>query len=503
MGLVQEVDNFWRSVTYLYKQAMIKQKSAHPNPIQKSTSPTEDPIAVLLIDDQPIVAEAVRRMVAPEPEINFYDCEDATQALQMAMELKPTVILQDLVMPEIDGLMLLRFFRANPATQEIPIIVLSIYEDPQLKAEAFANGANDYLVKLPDRIELIARIRYHSQAYINFLKRHQAELTQQYNKELERRVEERTAELRQALEHLQQTQTQLIQSEKMSSLGQLVAGVAHEINNPVNFIAGNLGYANEYTKQLLELLALYQKYCPNAGAEIEEFEEDIDINFIRQDFPKLIKSMHMGTERIREIVLNLRNFSRLDESDIKQVDIHEGIESTLVILKHRIAAANIELIKNYGNLPKVECYAGTLNQVFMNLIANAIDALAEDRQKPANSNVDLPLSRIEIHTEALSGDRICVRIRDNGPGIPKQVQQRIFDPFFTTKPVGKGTGLGLSISYQIVVDKHRGSLQCNSEPEKGTEFYIEIPTRQQKIREFSPKQLHSHVNEREKYEAIA
>lgn len=487
---------------------MEKQTSVHPDPQPNSTSTnplTGDSIAVLLIDDQPIVAEAVRRMVESEQSINFYYCEDATQALQMAMELKPTVILQDLVMPEIDGLMLLRFFRANPTTRDLPIIVLSIYEDPHLKAEAFANGANDYLVKLPDRIELIARIRYHSNAYINFLKRHEAELTQQYNKELERRVAERTAELQQALQHLQHTQTQLIQSEKMSSLGQLVAGVAHEINNPVNFISGNLGYANEYAKQLLELIALYQKHCANPMAEISEFAAEIDIDFIRQDLPKLIASMNMGTERIREIVLNLRNFSRLDESDLKQVDIHEGIESTLVILKHRFKATNIELIKNYGNLPKVECYAGTLNQVFMNLIANAIDALDQyqHQQTQLTPEFDRPSSRIEIRTEVQEGDRISISIRDNGPGIPAKVQQRIFDPFFTTKPVGKGTGLGLSISYQIVVEKHRGSLRCESKSGKGTEFYIEIPVRQQKIRDFSAAKRYGSAEKLEQYPATA
>ena len=474
-----------------------KTKPKRINPLLKET------IKVLLIDDQPIVAEAVRRMINFQPEISFYYCEDATQALQMAMNLNPTVILQDLVMPEIDGLMLLRFFRANPATRELPIIVLSIYEDAKLKAQAFANGANDYLVKLPDPIELIARLRYHSNAYINLLKRHEAELTQEYNKELERRVEERTAELRQALEHLQRTQTQLIQSEKMSSLGQLVAGVAHEINNPVNFISGNISYANQYAKQLLELIALYQKHCPEEIDEITAFQEEIDIEFIRQDLPKLISSMYMGTERIREIVLNLRNFSRLDESDIKEVDIHEGIDSTLVILKHRFKANNIQLIKNYGNLPQVECYAGTLNQVFMNLLANAIDALDSDQNHQSTVDGERPPGKIEIQTEVINGDRILISIKDNGLGIPAELQSRIFDPFFTTKAVGKGTGLGLSISYQIVVQKHRGSLICKSEPGQGTTFYIEIPIQQPKISTISAEKHHAIVDQLADYPAIA
>lgn len=462
-----------------------------------------EPIKVLLIDDQPIVAEAVRRMIASAPEISLDYCEDATQALQMAMNLKPTVILQDLVMPEVDGLMLLRFFRANPATRDIPIIVLSIYEDPQLKAQAFATGANDYLVKLPDSIEMIARLRYHSHAYINFLKRYEAELTQEYNKELERRVAERTAELQQTLEHLQHTQTQLIQSEKMSSLGQLVAGIAHEINNPVNFIAGNIGYANQYTKQLMELIALYQKHCPQAIDEIKAYEAEIDLDFIRQDFPKLLASMQMGTERIREIVLNLRNFSRLDESDLKQVNIHEGIDSTLVILKHRLKANRIDLVKNYGDLPLVECYAGTLNQVFMNLLANAIDALEAAQNSEVNSEVPPRPSRIEICTRVVDGDRVLILIKDNGPGIPPAVQHRIFDPFFTTKPVGKGTGLGLSISYQIIVEKHRGSLDCKSAPGQGTEFYIEIPLRQEKSSAISLPKHYAIADESAEYAAIA
>ncbi|HAZ45555.1 MAG TPA: histidine kinase [Cyanobacteria bacterium UBA11369] len=282
------------------------------------------------------------------------------------------------------------------------------------------------------------------------------------------------------LRDLQDTQTQLIQTEKMSSLGQLVAGIAHEINNPVNFIHGNIAYVREYAESLLNLLDLYQQHYPNPAAEIQDLADSIDVKFIAEDMPKLVSSMTIGTDRIRQLVLSLRNFSRLDEADMKQVNIHEGLESTLLILQPRLKAKpdspNIEIIKEYGELPQVECYAGQLNQVFMNVLSNAIDAL---EQSAVNQEItERPTIRIQTFAFKESAV-IC--ISDNGSGMPESVKARIFDPFFTTKPVGKGTGLGLSISYQIVVDKHRGVFKCTSEPGQGTQFWIEIPIQQAKL----------------------
>ncbi|MEG4988511.1 GAF domain-containing protein [Microcoleus sp. BR0-C5] len=292
-------------------------------------------------------------------------------------------------------------------------------------------------------------------------------------------------QIAQSLKDLQQTQAQLIQTEKMSGLGQLVAGIAHEINNPVNFIYGNLNHASEYTASLLSLLELYQQQYPAYSPEIDKLSEDIDLEFLLEDLPKLLSSMKVGADRIRQIVLSLRNFSRLDESQMKAVDIHEGIDSTLLILQHRLKSnadsANIVLVKEYGILPRVECYAGQLNQVFMNVIGNAIDALESHKLLAGQSGA--PQIKISTAVGQLNGTipSALIRISDNGTGISESMRQRIFDPFFTTKPVGKGTGLGLSISYQIVVEKHGGVLKCNSELGKGTEFAIEIPLRQQSL----------------------
>lgn len=333
------------------------------------------------------------------------------------------------------------------------------------------------------------------------------------------------------LEELQQTQSQLIQSEKMSGLGQMVAGIAHEVNNPVNFIHGNLEYAHQYSEALLGLIDLYQEHYPEPEAPILERIEAIELDFIRSDFPSLLSSMLLGTERIHEIVQSLRNFSRLDEAQMKPVDIHEGIDSTLLILQHRLKSSSrafpIEIAKEYHELPEIECYASSLNQVFMNILSNAIDAVEEKPDK---------VGKIEIRTELIAGDwkraiahrglktqnlkqgrdlsagdrypgwkslacitpqssevcEVCaaipgtlphtsfviIRIRDNGYGIPENLQKQLFDPFFTTKPAGKGTGLGLSISYQIVVEKHGGELLCFSKPGEGTEFAIIIPLKQ-------------------------
>ncbi|MEH2134214.1 MAG: AAA family ATPase [Nostoc sp.] len=303
---------------------------------------------------------------------------------------------------------------------------------------------------------------------------------------LEDKIQERTRELneknmrlKQTMRELELTQTQLIQTEKMSSLGQMIAGIAHEINNPVSFIHGNLVYINNYTQDLLSLINIYQNTYPDVAPEIQEFLENIDVDFIKEDMPKTLSSMKIGTERIREIVLTLRNFSRLDEADIKAVNIHEGIESTLLILQSRLQVKPgkpaIEIIKNYGDLPKVECYAGQLNQVFMNILNNAIDALEKLNQQTKAEDIKSNSSAIAIRTQAVNPDLVVISIKDNGVGMSDSVRQRIFDPFFTTKPVGQGTGLGLSITYQIVVDKHHGTIECISAPGQGAEFIIQIP----------------------------
>ena len=311
-----------------------------------------------------------------------------------------------------------------------------------------------------------------------------------YNDSLEEEVEKRTQQLiekndilENTLKELKKTQGQLIQTEKMSSLGQLVAGIAHEINNPVNFIHGNLTHAHEYTQDILRLVELYQQEYPEPTTTIQDEVESIDLDFLCEDLPKLLISMEVGSQRIREIVKSLRNFSRVDEAECKPANIHEGIDSTLMILQNRLKlkseSAGIEIIKEYGELPPVECYPGQLNQVFMNLLTNAIDALDEySQQKISLEEVKAKQSQIMISTEVLDSNSIAICIADNGPGIPPEVVSQLFDPFFTTKPVGKGTGLGLAISYQIVVEKHHGELICVSQVGKGTEFIVQIPITQ-------------------------
>ena len=434
------------------------------------------PVRVLLIDDQLIICEAVRRILAIESDISFHYCTNPVLALSMIQEVQPTVIFLDLIMPELDGLILAKFLRANEITREIPLVMLSSKEDAELKAEAFNIGANDYLVKLPDRLEFIARTRYHSKAYNNLQELKKATVQAQLQ----------AKQLEEALQELQKAQSQMIQTEKMSSLGQLVAGVAHEINNPVSFIHGNLMYLEQYVVDLLRMISLYQKRHLSDDPEIKALAREIDLEFLTGDLPKMLGSMKVGTDRIRDIVLSLRNFSRMDQSEFKAVDIHEGIESTLLILQHRLYASEdnlgIEICREYGDLPLVQCSAGQLNQVFMNILVNAIDAIESSYSSPTNTppefqylySPDLP-KKIIIQTKILDDSWIQISIADNGMGMTEETKQYIFNPFFTTKAIGKGTGMGLSISYQIITEKHNGKIECISQLCIGTKFIIEVP----------------------------
>lgn len=301
--------------------------------------------------------------------------------------------------------------------------------------------------------------------------RKQAELKlQQLNAELECRVAERTTKLQAALTQLQQTHIQMVQSEKMATLGQTVAGVAHEINNPVNFIHANIKHLECYTQDLLNLIQAYQQHFPNPPKTLQKLISELDLDFLTQDISNLLRSIQNGSERIQNIVLSLRNFSRLDESDYKQVDIHEGIKSTLSILQHRLKQTHdhqrISILYHYEEIPLVDCYPRQLNQVFMNILNNAIDAL-EDCQ--------VAQKVIQIRTKQISEKWVSIYIADNGSGISEENRAQLFDPFFTTKPVGKGTGLGLSISYQIITNQHHGKLYCHSHADQGTEFEIQLP----------------------------
>lgn len=411
-----------------------------------------DPKFILIVDDSPLNLVVLSQAL----EAAGYVVEmanDGEEALALVEQHHPELILMDVQMPKIDGFEACRRLQADPATQAIPIIFMTALADRQDKLTGLSLGAVDYITKPFEEEEVLARVKIHWRL-------------KQLTENLEQQVAERT-------HALQQAQLQIIQQEKLSTLGQLVAGVAHEINNPINFVASNIRPAKEYLAELTELLILYQTQYFQAAPEISQKIKQMDLEFVLQDFTELLDSMQLGAGRIKEIASSLRRFARVEQTSCSTTDLHEGLETALLLLKHRLKADNerpeIAVIKNYADLPLVECFPGMMNQVFMNLLANAVDALEEAWQKDQR---DLT---IEIETAISGYGFVAVRITDSGLGISDEIQDKLFEPFFTTKTADKGTGLGLSISKQIVEEKHKGKLLCHSSTTQGTQFSVEIP----------------------------
>lgn len=424
------------------------------------------PIHILLVDDNPNNLKVLSEMIQGYgwKALMATNGESAIEQTEYAL---PDLILLDVMMPGIDGFETCRRLKANPITQNIPVIFMTALSDSKDKVKGLEIGAVDYVTKPFQQEEVIARLKLHLKiSHLTYT--------------LEQRVQERTAELTQSLQQLQQTQLQLIQSEKMSTLGQLVAGIGHEINNPIGFIEGNFSYITEYTNNLLHLVNLQQQKLPHPEPEIEELLNQMDFEYLAEDIPKLLASMRQGIDRLKGISLSLRTFARSDISSKMEFQIHEGINSTLMLLKHRLQNKGnhpaIEVITQYGKLPPISCYPGQINQVFMNIIANAIDALDDLNQNHSDQKIAACPNTITITTSVnYQQETVIICIQDNGPGMLPEVQTRIFEQSFTTKPVGKGTGLGLAISYQIIVDKHNGQIDCLSIPGEGTKFIITLP----------------------------
>lgn len=435
---------------------------------------------ILIVDDTPTNIKVLFKLLK-EAGFKVLVANSGEAALSSLDKVTPDLILLDVQMPGIDGFETCRRLKNNSATQEIPVIFMTAISDVEHKVKGLQLGAVDYITKPFQHQEVLARVKVHLQ--IRQLQRNLQDKNwelQTLNQTLENRVEERTAHLEKTVHQLQEMQDQLVNHEKMSALGQLMAGVAHEINNPINFIIGNLKYAEEYIQNLVELLNLYRQKYPQYDADINSKIEEIDLDYLLTDLPQLIASMKEGTCRISQISTSLRIFARSDTDAKIEFDIHDGIDSTLLILKHRFKAnksrRGIRVIKNYGKLPKIMCYPGQLNQVFMNVISNAIDALEEASQGQSRLELESKPNQITIATKfEPSRQSVVISIHDNGPGMSPEIQARIFDRLFTTKSVGVGTGLGLSLSRQIIEEKHNGKISCKSKPGEGAEFIIEIP----------------------------
>ncbi|MBD2329847.1 hybrid sensor histidine kinase/response regulator [Alkalinema sp. FACHB-956] len=419
---------------------------------------------ILVVDDTPANLE-IASEVLNNAGYTVATVLDSNRAFKRLQTYLPDLILLDVQMPGLNGFEMCQQLKANPATAAIPIIFMTALADTDSKVYGLSLGAVDYITKPFQAAELLARVNTHLQLH-------------QLTKHLEERVQERTAELEAALHQLAHSQLNLIQHEKMASLGGLVAGVAHEVNNPVGFLRGSIDNGKHYINELLTHLSLYQKHYPNPVSEIQGHAENIDLEFVSEDLPKLLDSMERATDRIASISTSLRTFSRADTEYKVRANLHDGIDSTLLILKYRLQATEyrpaIQVTQNYGEIPEIECFPGQLNQVFMNILANAIDMFDEMADKATFNDFKINPQEITIQTTMQEPSTIEIRIQDNGKGMDEEIQSRIFDHLFTTKGVGKGTGLGLAIARQIIEEKHGGHLSLESTLGKGSTFIIQL-----------------------------
>lgn len=426
---------------------------------------------ILVVDDNPTNLEVLSETLM-ETGFEVSIATNGEGAIEQVEYMPPDLILLDIQMPGIDGFETCRRLKKNPLTNDIPIIFMTALSDIEDKLKGLSLGAVDYITKPFQQEEVLARLRIHLRLrYMSKVLASQNNQLHHLTQNLEEKVAERTADL-------QRAQVQLVQREKLSALGELVAGVAHEINNPVSCISSNLPIAKQYVEDITGVLKLYQKHYPVPHPEIETEIDTVDLEFLLKDLPKILLSMEAGSDRICEISAALRSFSRSDQTGCTVSNLHEGLDSTLMVLHHRLKACGdrpaIQIIKNYQDIPPIECYPGQLNQVFMNILSNAIEALEEyHTQQPPGF-----VPTIKIETTLTKSQSIEIRISDNGPGMSNAIQDSLFNPFFTTKSVGKGTGLGMSISRQIIVEKHNGRLRCVSVPGKGAEFILELPIHQ-------------------------
>ncbi len=381
-------------------------------------------------------------------------------ALTAATTLPPDLILLDINMPGMNGYEVCQQLKSNPQTTSIPIIFLSAADDLEGKVKAFQVGGSDYIIKPFQLEEVLVRVK-----------------NQLTIRQLQTQLEEKNVQLNQAINELKQSQLSLVQKEKLATLKKVVAGVAHEINNPLSFIACNINPIRDYLDSVLHLVSLYQQRYPDLDDEINTLIQELDLEFLTEDFNKIINSMIHGTGRIHAVILALRTFARLDEAEIKQIDVRECIDSMLILLQNRFTSqsitSKIDVQKDYQTTQLVTCYAGQLNQVIFNVLCNAIEAI---EAKLSIQGYHTAQPQVQIQTRIVDNQQLQIRIKDNGIGVPDTNQPHLFEPFFTTKPAGKGLGLGLATSKGIIEELHGGRLTFNSQPSEGTEFVIQIPT---------------------------